>query len=163
MEARAPRVQGDESGRQVVALGLAVALTVVVLDQLMVGRLSLFFDLCFITLCLALAVRAPRDDWFVAGLLPPVLMLAVFLLLALTAPHLIAKPDDGVVQAVVSGLAHHSTALLVGYALALATWWRRWTTAEATDAEPGAAAPAEPGAQDSKREGSPAPTLRTSG
>ena len=51
--------EGHEPGRQVVALGLAVALTVVVVDLLLVGRLSLFFDLCFVVLCLGLALRRP--------------------------------------------------------------------------------------------------------
>lgn len=141
---RAQWAWGDESESHVVVLGLAVALTVVALDHLMVGRLSLFFDLCFITLCLALAVRVREDGWFVMGLFPPVLMLAVFLLVGLTAPHLIAERDDGLVQAVISGLTHHSTALLAGYALSLVTWWRRHD-------------------QSSKREGSPDPTLSTSG
>ncbi len=104
-----------------VALGLAVTLSVVALDHLMVGRLSLFFDLCFITLCLGLAVRVAGEALFVMSLLPPFLMLAVFTLLGAVAPEMIAEPDDGMVQSLVSGLAHHSTALLVGYGLALVT------------------------------------------
>ena len=53
---------GVEPGRQVVALGLAAVLTAVVVDVLLVGELTLFFDLCFVVVCLALALRrAPRD------------------------------------------------------------------------------------------------------
>jgi len=128
----------------VVALGLAVTLSVVALDHLMVGRLSLFFDLCFITLCLGLAVRVAGEALFVMSLLPPFLMLGVFALLGAVAPEMIAEPDDGLVQSLVSGLAHHSTALLVGYGLALVTLAARRR-------------------HSSKREGSPAPTLSTSG
>ena len=36
-------------------------------------------------------------------------------------PEAIASPRDGMVQAVVSGLAHHSVALIAGYALCLIT------------------------------------------
>ncbi|WP_162599859.1 DUF6542 domain-containing protein [Nocardioides solisilvae] len=141
------RSWGTESESHAVALGLAVALSVVAVDHLLVGELSLFFDLCFITLCLALAVRVREDGWFVMGLYPPVLMLAVFVLLGLVAPQVVAEPDDGVVQAVISGLTHHSAALLVGYALSLAAWWRRSSAA----------------GQPSNRDGSPDPTLSTSG
>ena len=119
-------------------------LTIVALDHLIVGRLSLFFDLSFITLCLGLAVLVSSHDYYVMGLLPPLLMVGVFALLGLVAPQLIAEPDDGVVQAVFSGLAHHSTALLVGYAVSLAALEHRRRQA-------------------SKRDGSPAPTLSTSG
>lgn len=120
---RRPRTlweQGREPGRQVVALGVAVALTAVVLDQLLVGRVSIFFDLCFVALCVAVALLVTPRDFFTAGVLPPLVMLAVFTLVGLTRPEMIADPHDGVVQAVLSGLSHHSLALLVGYALCLA-------------------------------------------
>ena len=113
--------EGREPGRQVVALGVAATLSVVVLDVLLVGRVSLFFDLCFVTLCVALALAVRPTDFFVVGVLPPLIMLGVFGLLAATEPHTIAEPDDGLVQAVVSGLSHHSGALVAGYVLCLAT------------------------------------------
>ncbi|GAB3772665.1 hypothetical protein FB382_002817 [Nocardioides ginsengisegetis] len=111
--------EGREPGRAVVALGLAVALTVVVVDVGMVGRVSLFFDLCFVALCIGLALAVRPTDFFTVGVLPPMLMVAIFTLLAFTRPDAIAHPDDGVVQAVVSGLSRHSAALLVGYGLCL--------------------------------------------
>lgn len=112
--------EGREPGRQVVALGLAVALTAIVVDQLVVGRVSLFFDLCFIVLCVGLALAVRPTDFFTVGVLPPMLMVAVFALLGLTRPGMIAHPDDGVIQAVLSGLSRHSGALVLGYALCLA-------------------------------------------
>ena len=112
--------EGREPGRQVVALGVAVALTVVVLDLVMVGRVSLFFDLCFIALCIGLALAVRPTDFFVVGVLPPLIMVGVFALLGLTRPEVIAHPRDGLVQAVVTGLAAHSGALVVGYVLCLA-------------------------------------------
>lgn len=111
--------EGREPGRQVVALGLAVALTAVAVDMSLVGRISLFFDLCFVALCVALALAVRPTDFFTVGVLPPMLMVAVFTLLGLTRPALIADPGDGVVQAVVSGLSRHSVALVIGYLLCL--------------------------------------------
>lgn len=118
--------EGREPGRHVVALGAAVALTIVVLDLSLAGRLSFFFDLCFVSLCLALAVLVRRGDFFTVGVLPPLLMVAVFTLLAWVDPGALADPGDSVVQSVVSGLALHSGALVAGYALCLGTLaWRR--------------------------------------
>ncbi len=113
--------EGHEPGRQVVALGAALALTIVVLDVALVGRVSLFFDLCFVVLCIALALKVRPTDFFTVGVLPPLIMVGVFALLGLTRPAVIADPGDGVVQAVVSGLSHHSGALVAGYLLCLAT------------------------------------------
>jgi hypothetical protein len=103
-----------------VVLGLAVTLTVVVLDLLVAERLGLFFDLCFVTLCLGMALAVRPGDFFTVGVLPPLLMITVFALVALTEPTAIATADDSLVQAVVSGLATHSGALVSGYALCLA-------------------------------------------
>lgn len=115
-----------ESGRRVVALGFAIALTVVALDLWWTGRIGLIFDACFVALCLGLALRVRLADFFTVGVLPPLLMLVVFTLLARVQPGAIAHPDDGMVQAVVTGLARHSAALAGGYALCLATLaWRQ--------------------------------------
>jgi hypothetical protein len=113
--------EGTEPGRQAVALGIAASLTVVAFDVLVAGELSYFFDLSFVALCLGLALVVRPDDFFTVGVLPPLMMVATFTLLGLVAPATIAHPDDGVVQAVVSGLAHHSGALVAGYILCLAT------------------------------------------
>lgn len=111
--------EGREPGRQVVALGLALALTAVVVDQAVVGSVGLLFDVCFVLLCIAMALRVRPTDFFTVGVLPPMLMVAVFVMLGATRPEVIADPQDGVVQAVVSGLSHHAGALVTGYALCL--------------------------------------------
>lgn len=116
---------GRESGSQVVALGAAGVFTVAAVDIALIGHLGLFFDLCFVALCLALALRVAPGDFFVVGVLPPLIMLAGLLVLALSQPGAIAHPDDSAVQAVVSGLAAHASALLAGYGVALgALFWR---------------------------------------
>lgn len=116
---------GLEPGRQAVALGVAAVLTIVAIDVLLVGELSFFFDLCFIVLCLGLALVVKPHDFFTVGVLPPLMMLAVFTLLGAVAPETVADRGDGIVQAVVSGLAHHSGALVAGYAVCLGTLWLR--------------------------------------
>ena len=112
--------EGREPGRQVVALGLALALTAVVLDQAVLGQVGLFFDVCFVLTCVATALLVRPSDFFTIGVLPPLLMGAVFTMLGLARPEVIADPGDGVVQAVISGLGHHAGALVTGYLLCLA-------------------------------------------
>ena len=114
-----PWTTGREPGRQVVALGLALTLTAMSVDLLVSGSLTWFFDLCFVAACLAVAWRVRPTDFFTVGVLPPLLMLAVFTLAGFASPGLIAHPSDGVVQAVVSGLSVHAGALVVGYVLVL--------------------------------------------
>jgi hypothetical protein len=113
--------EGREPGRAVVALGVAVALTVIVVNVAMVGRVSMFFDLWFVLLGLGLALLVLPRDFFTVGVLPPLIMVVGFAILAVDRPGAIASPRDGLVQAVVSGLAHHSVALVCGYALCLVT------------------------------------------
>ncbi len=112
--------EGREPGRQVVALGLALALTAVVIDQGLFGKVGLFFDLCFVLICVATALAVRPRDFFTVGVLPPLLMATVFTMIGLTRPELIADEGDGVIQAVVSGLGHHAGALVTGYVLCLA-------------------------------------------
>lgn len=111
--------EGRESGRHVVALGAAITLTVTFLDLLFDERIGLLFDVTFAVLSLALALLVQPRDFFVVGVLPPLIMLGVFALLALTQPQAIAHRDDGFVQAVASGLGHHAISLFIGYALCL--------------------------------------------
>jgi hypothetical protein len=116
---------GREPGRAVVTLGVAVALSAIVVNVAMVGRVSMFFDLWFVLLSLGLALLVRQRDFFTVGVLPPLIMVGAFAVLALDRPAAIANPDDGLVQAVVSGLAHHSVALVCGYALCLVTLFAR--------------------------------------
>ena len=140
--------EGREPGRQVVALGLALALTAVVVDQWLAGHVGVLFDLSFVLLCIAPALAVRPSDFFTVGVLPPMLMVVVFAMIGTTRPELIADPGDGVIQAVVSGLSHHAGALVTGYLLCLGVLAvRQKVLAQAA----------------SKRAGSPAPTRTTSG
>ena len=124
---------GREPGRQVVSLGVAVALTAVGIDVLLVGELTIFFDLCFIVLCLGLAALVRRRDFYLVALLPPVLMTAVFTFVALVARDAVADPTDSLLQAVISGVATHAVALFLGYALCLG--WLVWRLHREGDAD----------------------------
>jgi hypothetical protein len=146
--------EGREPGRQVVVLGVAVALSALALDLALGGDVGLFFDLCFVALCLGLALAVRPVDFFTVGVLPPLLMVGVLLLLEVTRPDVLGHPRDGAVQSLVTGLADHSGALVAGYALTLATLAVRHRYA---------ARPRPDLAQPLNREGSPAPTRTTSG
>ena len=115
-EARTLWEEGHEPGRQVVALGFALALTVVVLDVAVSGGVGLVFDIAFVGVCLTVAMLVRSEDFFTAGVLPPLVMLATFVLVALWHPGALASSDSGVATGVASGLAHHAVALGVGYA-----------------------------------------------
>ena len=118
-QAPAPWIQRTEPARRVVTLGTALALTAVVLDRWLTGRLSFFFDLCFVAICLLVAYRVAKGSFYPVTVYPPLLMLGLLVLLALTDRSSVADADDHFVQAVVTGLATHALALAVGYAVCL--------------------------------------------
>ena len=127
--------EGRESGREVVALGFALALTVAVVDVATGIRVGVLFDLSFVVLCVALALAVRPDDFFVVGVLPPLLMGGLFVLLAIAKPASIGDAGDGLVQATVSGLSHHSFTLMAGYALCLGVLFIRQRVAAIREAE----------------------------
>ena len=102
-----------------VTLAVASSVLVVALDLLMSGRLTLFYDLSFVVVCIVAALAVRPRDFFAVGVLPPLLMFATVTVLALLAPGAVAEPGDGLIQAVVSGLAHRAGGLVAGYALTL--------------------------------------------
>ena len=125
--------EGREPGRELVALAAAAALTVVVIDLLVGGHVSLFFDLCFVVLCVGLALAVRPTDFFTVGVLPPLLMVGVFVLLGISRPSVLGNAGDGSLQAVITGLSEHSVALVTGYLLCLAVLYVRQRVLPATD------------------------------
>jgi hypothetical protein len=112
--------EGRRPGRLVVAAAALTVLLVVLLDHMVFDRLNLAFDIAFVLVCTAAALAVRPRDFFVVGVLPPLLMAATVTVVALTARTAVATPGDGLVQAFVSGLAHHAGALVTGYVLTLA-------------------------------------------
>jgi hypothetical protein len=138
------------AGSRVTRLAVLFGLLVIALDLAVFGRLTLLFDIGFVLLCVGAALAVHPRDFFRVGVLPPLLLLGFITLLALVHRDWIAPPGDAFVQAVVSGLAHHASALLTGYLLALAVLAMRQRVTMLRR-------------RHSKRAGSPAPTRSTTG
>lgn len=150
------------SASRVTRLAVLLGVVAVGLDALLTGRLGLLFDLCFVSVCVAAALAVRPGDFFPVGVLPPLLLLGLVALLAVLHPAYVALPGDGVIQAVVSGLAHHATALMVGYVLVLGVLGMRQHVLGMRAAS-GPSGATHPGRAHSNRVGSPAPTRTTSG
>ena len=149
--------EGREPGRQVVVLGVAAALSALALDLWLGGDVGFFFDLCFVALCLALALAVRPSDFFTVGVLPPLLMAGVMVLLEVARPGVLGHPSDGMVQSLVTGLADHSGALVTGYLLTLLTLAVRQRFVRASARRP------DDSPQATNRDASPAPTRTTCG
>ncbi|MCD4525568.1 DUF6542 domain-containing protein [Nocardioides sp. cx-173] len=117
--------EGRQPGREVAALGAAASLTVAVLDLWLTDDVGLLFDLTFVALCVALALSVRPADFFTVGVMPPLLLVGVFVLVAVSRPGVLGHPEDGTVQAVITGMSQHSVALVVGYLLCLAVLFVR--------------------------------------
>jgi hypothetical protein len=145
--------EGRWSARRVTRFSMFVSALLVAADLAATGQLGRIFDSGFIVLCVGTALAIRPADLFRVGVLPPMLLLGLCLVLGLGHRTAIAAPGDGYVQSVISGLAHHSGALLVGYALALLVLGIRLRVARRS-----------PAAEvHSNRVGSPAPYLTISG
>jgi hypothetical protein len=148
---------GHEPGRQVVALGFALALTTVLLDIIITGSVTWIFDVGFVALCVVLALLVSPRDLFTVGVLPPLLMLVAFLVVGLADTGALAQRDDPVAQAVISGLTHHSLALCLGYGACLALLAQRRHVDAVGRQRPHRTS------QATNRDASPAPSRRISG
>ena len=154
--------RGPLAGSRVVRLAVLACLVMLGLDLLVGSDLGLVFDLGFVAICVGAALAVRPTDFFPVGVMPPLLLLGLVLLVAVVERTQVARADDGLVQAVVSGLAHHATALLVGYALTLGVVGVRQRVLGRrllglTEPEP------EPDVAHSNRDGSPAPHRVISG
>lgn len=89
------------------------------LDLALTGRLSIFFDLCFVLIGLVAALAVRTDGFFTAGVLPPLLLGAVVAVLAATQPDSLTATHVSFVGTFLTGLAHHAAALVVTHLTAL--------------------------------------------
>lgn len=112
--------EGQHPGRLVLRAAVLGLLTVTVLSLAFTDGIGLVFDVAFVLICLGAALWVHPRDFFSIGVLPPLLLGFTVLVLAIVDRAAVARAEDPVVQAVVSGLAHHSLALVIGYALTLA-------------------------------------------
>lgn len=107
--------EGRVPGPEIAALAVALTVTSVGLDLLLTDEVTVLFDVMFVLGCLLLALAVRPNDFFTAGVLPPLLMLGAFVLVAIGRVNAVARPDDSLVQATISALSHHSLALMMGY------------------------------------------------
>lgn len=112
--------EGRWSARRVTRFSMLVAALLIVVDLVLTGQLDRVFDSGFVVLCIGMALAIRPSEFFRVGVLPPMLLLGICVALGLGHRTAIATADDGFLQSVISGLAHHSGALTAGYALALA-------------------------------------------
>ncbi len=109
------------SGRGLVVLSAVAAAAIAGFDLWITqGRLSFFFDLCFVVLCLVAAMAVRRSDLFTAGVLPPLLFGGVIAAVAVLAPSAF-EAAARVDKVFLTGLAGHASGLVAGYAVALLT------------------------------------------
>lgn len=157
------------SGSRVLRLAALAGVLFLALDLGIHRHPSYVFDIGFVLVCVGAALAVRPRDFFGIGVLPPLLLLGLMAVPALLHPAWVGHQGDGVLQALVSGLAHRATGLLTAYLLTLAVLGirqqvRRRRLAHVQDAqlavESDAAVEVAPQAN---LEGSPAPTLSTTG
>ncbi len=107
-------------GRGVVLVTALVTAAVVGLDFALTGELSIFFDLCFVVICLVAAMAVRRHDIFATGVLPPLVYAAAVGTVALVAPTAILD-SGGLSKTFMTGLAGHAATLVAGYGVVLVT------------------------------------------
>ena len=111
--------EGNHPGALVIRAAVIAMLTVTLVSLLFGNRIGTFFDIAFVLVCVAAALWVRPRDFFSIGVLPPLLLAFEVLVLAVVDRGAVARADDPLVQAVVSGLAHHAVALAIGYSLTL--------------------------------------------
>jgi hypothetical protein len=103
-------------------VGTAVAGTAALaaFDLALTGRLSQFFDLCFVLAGLVPALLVRREGLFAVGVLPPLLLGGVVAVLAALAPGALTNSHLAFVSTWLTGLAHHGAALVATHLVVLA-------------------------------------------
>lgn len=112
--------EGRWSGTRVTRFSISACVLLVALDLTVSGGLGLIFDVGFVLLCIGIALAVRPDEFFSVGVLPPILLLGICTALGIGYRPAIAAHGDGLVQSVISGLAHHSGALLAAHGSLLA-------------------------------------------
>jgi hypothetical protein len=105
--------------RGVIVLSLLAGMLCAAADCGLTGSLTMFFDLCFITVCLVGAMAVRREDLFTAGVLAPLVFAAVVFLVAVGVADAFVV-GGSTSRAFFTGLAAHAGALVSGYGVALA-------------------------------------------
>lgn len=100
-------------------MAMAATAAVASADVALTARLSMFFDLCFILVCLWAALVVRRRGLYAAGVLPPLLLGAVVAVLALRFPSAVTSSDLTFVSTWLTGLTLHGGALAAAHLVVL--------------------------------------------
>jgi len=103
----------------VVFIALLSTLSIAALDRGWTGRLSQFFDLCFVLACIVAALAVRRSGLFTVGVVPPLVMVVVLSVFAVVDPATLTAQHLAFISTLLTGLAHHAAALVAGHASAL--------------------------------------------
>ncbi len=107
-------------GRGVTVVSLVAVGLCAGVDVLLTGEITMFFDLCFVVVCLVSTMAVRRRDLFTTGVLPPLLFAVVVASVAFVDPEVFVQVG-GAFKAFMSGLAQHASGLITGYAVGLLT------------------------------------------
>jgi hypothetical protein len=111
--------EGTHPGPLVIRAAVLGLLAITLISLVFGNRIGFVFDVVFVLICVGSALWVHPRDFFSIGVLPPLLLAFAITVLAIVDRAAVAKADDPLVQALVSGLAHHSLALVIGYTLTL--------------------------------------------
>lgn len=119
-----PRAFDHElSGEAAAIVGAVVLGGVAWMTVSLSDRLGTFYGICFVLTALTIALVVDSAGLFIAGVLPPLLMLGVVTMVVVLAPAAIDAPhlaaDAGSIQRVIAGIVDHATALVIGHVSAL--------------------------------------------
>jgi hypothetical protein len=117
--APSPALVHQDTTRVVGAAVLATA-ALAAFDVALTGRLSMFFDLCFVLVGLSAALVVRRRGLYAVGVLPPLLLGALVAVLAVTWPATLTASHLAFVSTWLTGLAHHGVALGATHVVVLA-------------------------------------------
>jgi hypothetical protein len=121
---RAERLAEHElTPRGVIVLVTVLLAGATALELRLTDRLGLFFAISFVLTVLTAALLVRSDGFYPVGVLPPLLMFAVLVAVAWTAPQAIQAHglavDAGTLQRVIAGTVNHATPLAIGHVLVL--------------------------------------------
>jgi hypothetical protein len=126
--ARRPRPRGSLASQdllsgQAVVLAVVALAVVIVLELLVEGRLGLLFGVAFVLVAWSVPLTVRPGGFFVAGVLPPLLMTAVVVGFGLAAPDRLhgqdVEPGASAFEHVLAGFIDHATPLVVAQVGAL--------------------------------------------
>lgn len=125
MHVRTGRLARHELGPPAAVLVSAGGVAFAAALQLLLSEeLGVFFGICFVLASLTAALTVRSDGFFVVGVLPPLLLVAVLTVVAIGAPDAIDAPgladDAGLTQRVIAGIVSQAGALVIGHGGAIA-------------------------------------------